>query len=85
MIRPAVPSGDGTVEDNGHPDKSIWGESSLHQTRGDPGTIPASATDVFGDRYASGPAVVLDAAGLRRLHALVAAVRAGCSAAGRSR
>ena len=36
MIRPAVPSGDGTVEDNGHPDESIWGESSLHQTRGDP-------------------------------------------------
>jgi len=50
-----------------------------------PGTIPASATDVFGDRYAPGPAVVLDAAGLRRLHALVAAVRAGCPAAGRSR
>ena len=37
MIRPAVPSGGGTVEDNGHPDESIWGESSLHQTRGDPG------------------------------------------------
>ena len=36
MIRPAVPSGGGTVEDNGHPDESIWGESSLHQTRGDP-------------------------------------------------
>jgi hypothetical protein len=31
-----VPSGDGTVEDNGHPDQSIWGESSLHQIRGDP-------------------------------------------------
>ena len=29
-----VPPGGGTVEDNGHPDKSIWGESSLHQTRG---------------------------------------------------
>src|SRR5208282_2287121 len=39
MIRPAVPSGDGTVEDNSHPDESIWGESSLHQTRGDPGWI----------------------------------------------
>jgi hypothetical protein len=49
-----------------------------------PGTIPASATDVFGDRHAPGPAVVLDAAGLRRLHALVVSVRAG-SAAGRSR
>src|SRR6266498_2431387 len=32
-----VPPGGGTVEDNGHPDKSIWGESSLHQTRGAPG------------------------------------------------
>src|SRR5262249_56743158 len=31
-----VPSGGGTVEDNGHPDQSIWGESSLHQTRGAP-------------------------------------------------
>jgi hypothetical protein len=49
-----------------------------------PGTIPASATDIFGDRQAAGPAVVLDAEGLRRLHALVAAVRAG-AAAGRSR
>jgi len=49
-----------------------------------PGTIPASATDIFGDRQAGGPAVVLDAAGLRRLRALVEAVRAG-SAAGRSR
>jgi hypothetical protein len=39
MIRPAVPSGDGTVEDNGHPDESIWGESSLHQTRGAPGRL----------------------------------------------
>src|SRR6266702_2981364 len=32
----AVPSGGGTVEDNSHPDQSIWGESSLHQTRGAP-------------------------------------------------
>src|ERR1700748_2957888 len=32
-----VPPGGGTVEDNGHPDQSIWGESSLHQTRGAPG------------------------------------------------
>jgi hypothetical protein len=37
MIRPAVPSGEGTVEDNGHTDESIWGESSLNKTRGDPG------------------------------------------------
>src|SRR6266852_2685278 len=32
-----VPPCGGTVEDNGHPDESIWGESSLHQTRGYPG------------------------------------------------
>src|SRR5258708_32356452 len=31
-----VPPGGGTVEDNSHPDESIWGESSLHQTRGAP-------------------------------------------------
>jgi hypothetical protein len=31
-----VPPGGGTVEDNDHPDQSIWGESSLHQTRGAP-------------------------------------------------
>ena len=31
-----VPPCGGTVEDNGHPDQSIWGESSLHQTRGAP-------------------------------------------------
>ena len=29
-----VPPCGGTVEDNSHPDQSIWGESSLHQTRG---------------------------------------------------
>jgi hypothetical protein len=34
----AVPPGGGTVEDNDHPDQSIWGESSLHQTRGAPVT-----------------------------------------------
>jgi len=34
-----VPPGGGTVEDNGHPDQSIWGESSLHQTRGVPSCI----------------------------------------------
>jgi hypothetical protein len=36
-----------------------------------------SATDLFGVQPAAGPAVVLDAAGLRRLHALVAALRDG--------
>jgi putative transposase len=35
-----VPPGGGTVEDNGHPDQSIWGESSLHQTRGAPVGCP---------------------------------------------
>jgi hypothetical protein len=42
-----------------------------------PGTIPASATDVFGERAAAGPATVLDADGLRRLQALVAALAGG--------
>ncbi len=27
------------MEDNGHPDQSIWGESSLHQTRGAPESL----------------------------------------------
>jgi hypothetical protein len=39
MIRPAVTPDGGTVEDNSHPDESIWGESSLHQTRGVPSLI----------------------------------------------
>jgi hypothetical protein len=51
---------------------------------GSPGTIPASATDVAGGRPAAGPAVVLDAAGLRRLRALAAALLAA-PADGRSR
>src|SRR5690242_13620521 len=38
-----VPPGGGTVEDNGHPDQSIWGESSLHQTRGVPAPRPRPA------------------------------------------
>jgi hypothetical protein len=49
-----------------------------------PGTIPASATDVFGERAAAGPAAVLDADGLRRLRALVTALSAA-AAAGRGR
>ena len=32
------------MEDNGHPDQSIWGESSLHQTRGAPIFRIASTT-----------------------------------------
>jgi hypothetical protein len=42
-----------------------------------PGTIAASATDIFGVAAAAGPAVVLDADGLRRLRALVTALAAG--------
>jgi hypothetical protein len=45
-----------------------------------PGTIPASATDIFGERAAAGPAVVLDADGLRRLRVLVTALRAAAAA-----
>lgn len=51
-----------------------------------PGTIPASATDVFGERVATGPQLVLDADGLRRLRGLVAALSAaGAAGEGRSR
>ncbi|MGH3125849.1 MAG: hypothetical protein ACRDND_33145 [Streptosporangiaceae bacterium] len=49
-----------------------------------PGTIPASATDVFGERAAAGPAVVLDADGLRRLRGLVVALLAASPDRGRS-
>jgi hypothetical protein len=49
---------------------------------GSPDTIPAAATDVFGPCGAAGPAVVLDAAGWRRLRELVA-VFAGRDGAGR--
>jgi hypothetical protein len=41
-----------------------------------PATIPASATDIFGERVVTGPAAVLDADGLRRLRALVMALSA---------
>ncbi len=46
--QPAVLSGDGTVEDNGHPDQSIWGESSLHQTRGVPQRDCAFTDGLYG-------------------------------------
>jgi len=49
---------------------------------GSPGTIPVDATDVLGSAEATGPAVVLDAAGWRRLRELVA-VLAGRDGAGR--
>jgi len=45
-----------------------------------PGTIPASATDIFGERAAAGPPVVLDADGLRRLRGLVMALSAPAAA-----
>jgi hypothetical protein len=45
-----------------------------------PGTIPASATGVFGEHAAAGPAAVLDADGLRRLRALVMALSAAVGA-----
>ena len=42
-----------------------------------PGTIRLSATDIFGQRPAAGPAMVLDADGLRRLRALVTSLASG--------
>jgi hypothetical protein len=48
---------------------------------GSPGTIPAGATDVLGLAEVSGPPVVLDAGGWRRLRELVVmlAVRDGAA------
>src|SRR6266566_7580298 len=57
-----VPPGGGTVEDNGHPDQSIWGESSLHQTRGDPvggDLVAAAVRDAFDDLVGAEPAQVV--------------------------
>jgi hypothetical protein len=51
---------------------------------GSPGTIPAAARDVLGSAAAAGPAVVLDAAGWRRLRELVTML-AGRDGAGRRR
>ena len=47
-----------------------------------PGTIPVSATDIFGERAAGGLATVLDADGVRRLRALTLAL-GGRDGAGR--
>ena len=47
-----------------------------------PGTIPVSATDIFGERAAEGLATVLDADGLRRLRTLTLAL-CGRDGAGR--
>jgi hypothetical protein len=49
---------------------------------GSPGTIPAAATDVPGPTEAAGPAVVLDAAGCRRLRDVVAVLAARVRAPG---
>jgi hypothetical protein len=50
---------------------------------GSPGTIPAAATDVLGPVEAGGPAVVLDAAGWRRLRELAVVLASRGKAAGR--
>jgi hypothetical protein len=50
---------------------------------GSPGTIPAVATDVLGPVEADGPAVVLDAAGWRRLRELAVVLASRGEAAGR--
>jgi hypothetical protein len=50
---------------------------------GSPGTIPAAATDVLGPVEADGPAVVLDAAGWRRLRELAVVLASRGEAAGR--
>jgi hypothetical protein len=42
---------------------------------GSPGTIPAEATNVFGEPITEGRSVVLSADGFRRLHELVVALR----------
>jgi hypothetical protein len=42
---------------------------------GSPGTIPADATNVFGERAVQSPAVVLSAEGFRQLGRLVATLR----------
>ena len=52
--QPAVLSCGGTVEDNGHPDQSIWGESSLHQTRGVPVLVSAVVAAALGVREQPG-------------------------------
>src|SRR6266536_1022885 len=52
-----VPPGGGTVEDNGHPDQSIWGESSLHQTRGAPCCSFPCAAGRCRRRHGRGPPV----------------------------
>src|SRR6266702_7198544 len=49
-----VPPGGGTVEDNSHPDQSIWGESSLHQTRGAPQRVQNFVDEAGGDPVAGG-------------------------------
>ena len=57
-----VPPGGGTVEDNSHPDQSIWGESSLHQTRGAPegfvGGVFGVAVEAFDGVAQGGVALV---------------------------
>ena len=51
------------MEDNSHPDQSIWGESSLHQTRGAPRCLNTLAGGELVRRVAAGPVTVTDLAG----------------------
>src|SRR5260370_26325261 len=53
MIRPWFRQAAVPWKTTAHPDKSIWGESSLHQTRGAPGEVPglhAAAAGWLADR-----------------------------------
>jgi hypothetical protein len=52
---------------------------------GSPGTIRADATDVLGSVEPDGPAVVLDAEGLRRLRSLVTSLGARVARDGAAR
>jgi hypothetical protein len=52
---------------------------------GSPGTIRADATDVLGPIESGGPAVVLDADGLRRLRSLVASLGSRVARGGAAR
>jgi hypothetical protein len=52
---------------------------------GSPGTIRADVTDVLGSVAADGPAVVVDAEGLRRLRSLVTVLGSGAGRDGAGR
>jgi hypothetical protein len=52
---------------------------------GSPGTIRADVTEVLGSVAADGPAVVVDAEGLRRLRSLVTVLASGAGRDGARR